>query len=603
MEYTFFDFLTLIGSLGLFLYGMKVMSEGLQKVAGDRLRSILTAMTTNRFTGVLTGVLITALIQSSSATTVMVVSFVNAGLLSLVQSISVIMGANVGTTVTAWIISIFGFKVNISLFAIPLIGLAIPFIFSGNSRRRSWGEFIIGFAFLFMGLDFLKNSVPDLQSNPEILAFLSEYTNMGFLSVLLFLLIGSIITIIVQSSSATMAITLIMCSKGWISFDIAAAMVLGENIGTTITANLAAISGNVSAKRAAFAHFMFNIFGVCWVLLLFFPFTRFIAYLVGELTGGSPSDLINFIQQQGPDVINKISNDNAHLTGAEAALRSQYQGMQVTVSYALSLFHTVFNIANVLIMIWFVNFYVYIVTRVIKVKHQDDEEFQLKFISGGLLSTSELSLLQVKKEIGVFAERTNRMFGMVRDLIHEKEGSESYSKIFSRIEKYEKISDRMDLEIAAYLNNVADGRLSYDGKLQVSAMLTMTSEIESIGDSCFHLARTLQRKQESKTEFTEGIIADIDVMMRLVSEALENMISILTRNDVTEADFNKAYNKEMEINNFRNQLRTANIENINSKKYEYQSGTHFMDIISECEKLGDYIINVIEAVKEKRKIN
>ena len=603
MEYTFFDFLTLIGSLGLFLYGMKVMSEGLQKVAGDRLRSILTAMTTNRVTGVLTGVLITALIQSSSATTVMVVSFVNAGLLSLTQSITVIMGANVGTTVTAWIISIFGFKVNISLFALPLIGLSIPFIFSGSSKRRSWGEFIIGFAFLFMGLDFLKNSVPDLQSNPEILSFLREYTNMGFFSVLLFLLIGTIVTIIVQSSSATMAITLIMCSKGWISFDIAAAMVLGENIGTTITANLAALSGNVSAKRAAFAHFMFNIFGVCWVLLLFYPFTRFISFLVHEMTGGSPTDLMNLISHQSPEVVNKISAENiSNLTSGEAALRSQFLAAQVTVSYALSLFHTVFNIINVLIMVWFVKLYVYIVTRVITVKHSDDEEFQLKFISGGLLSTSELSLLQVKKEIAVYAERTQRMLGMVKDLVHEKEGSEAYSKIYSRIEKYEKISDRMELEIANYLNNVADGRLSYEGKLQVSAMLTMTSEIERIGDSCFHLARTLLRKQESKATFTDEIVQDVDTMLRLVSEAIENMIIILNKNDATDADFNKAYNKEMEINNYRNQLRTQNIENINSKKYEYQSGTHFMDIISECEKLGDYVINVIEAVKEKRGI-
>lgn len=603
MEYTFLDFLTLIGSLGLFLYGMKVMSEGLQKVAGDKLRGILTAMTTNRVTGVLTGVLITALIQSSSATTVMVVSFVNAGLLSLTQSISVIMGANVGTTVTAWIISIFGFKVNISLFALPLIGIALPFIFSGKSKRRSWGEFIIGFAFLFMGLDFLKSNVPDIQNNPEILAFLTEYTNMGYLSVLLFLFIGTVVTIIVQSSSATMAITLIMCSKGWISFDIAAAMVLGENIGTTITANLAAFSANVSAKRAALAHLMFNIFGVCWVLLLFFPFIKFISYLVGEVSGGDPSALINFVHTHDAATINKISGETAAgLTASEQALRTQFMGMQVTVSYALSLFHTIFNIINVLVMIWFVNLYVYLVTKIIKVKNSDDEEFQLKYISRGMLSTSELSLLQAKKEIGVYGQRTQRMFSMVKDLLHEKDGSESYSKLYSRIEKYEKISDRMELEIAAYLNKVADGRLSYEGKLQVSAMLTMVTEIESIGDSCFHLARTMIRKQESKTEFNQDIINDIDSMFKLTIEALENMNIILEKNEILEADLNKAYNKETEINNYRNQLRSANIENINAKKYEYQSGIHFMDIISECEKLGDYIINVIEAIKEKRTI-
>ena len=605
MEYSFYDFLKLIGSLGIFLYGMKVMSEGLQKVAGDRLRSILTAMTTNRVTGILTGVLITALIQSSSATTVMVVSFVNAGLLSLAQSITVIMGANVGTTVTAWIISIFGFKVSISSFAIPLIGLSIPLIFSGNSRRRSWGEFIVGFAFLFLGLDFLKGSVPDIQSNPAILSFLTEYTNLGYLSIFLFLLIGTVLTIVVQSSSATMAITLIMCSKGWISFDIAAAMVLGENIGTTITANMAALSANISAKRAAFAHFLFNILGVCWVLLLFYPFTRMIATLVTEFSSfGSPYELAQFIKNTDPAIINQISEMQEKPTDpALAAISSQYQSLQVSVSYALSLFHSVFNIINVLIMGWFVNAYVFIVTRVIKQKKNDDEEFQLKYISGGMLSTSELSLLQVKKEIQVYAERTHRMFGMVRDLLHTKEGSEEYSKLYSRIEKYEQISDRMELEIANYLNKVADGRLSYEGKLQVTAMLTMVTEIESMGDSCYHLARTLIRKQEAKTQFTDEIVSNIDTIFKLVDDAINNMMQILPQNELEESDLNRTYNKETEINNFRNVLRITNIENVNAKKYEYQAGTFYMDLVEEAEKLADYIVNVVEALKEKRKVS
>lgn len=605
MEYSFYDFLRLIGSLGMFLYGMKVMSEGLQKVAGDRLRSILTAMTTNRVTGILTGVLITALIQSSSATTVMVVSFVNAGLLSLAQSITVIMGANVGTTVTAWIISIFGFKVSISSFAIPLIGLSIPFIFSGNSRRRSWGEFMIGFALLFLGLDFLKNSVPDIQSNPAILSFLTEYTNLGYLSIFLFLLIGTALTIVVQSSSATMAITLIMCSKGWISFDIAAAMVLGENIGTTITANMAALSANISAKRAAFAHFLFNIFGVCWVLVLFYPFTKMIATLVTEFSSfGSPYQLAQFIKDTDPAIINQISEMTGKPSDPElAAISSQYQSMQVSVSYALSLFHTIFNIINVLIMGWFVNVYVFIVTRVIKQKNNDDEEFQLKYISGGMLSTSELSLLQVKKEILVYAERTHRMFGMVRDLLHMKEGSEEYSKLYSRIEKYEQISDRMELEIANYLNKVADGRLSYEGKLQITAMLTMVTEIESIGDSCYHLARTLIRKQETKTQFTDEIVSNIDTIFKLVDDAINNMMQILPQNVLDDSDLNRTYNKETEINNFRNVLRITNIENVNAKKYEYQAGTFYMDLVEEAEKLADYVINVVEAIKEKRKVS
>ena len=605
MEYSFYDFLKLIGSLGMFLYGMKVMSEGLQKVAGDRLRSILTAMTTNRVTGILTGVLITALIQSSSATTVMVVSFVNAGLLSLAQSITVIMGANVGTTVTAWIISIFGFKVSISSFALPLIGLSIPLIFSGNSRRRSWGEFIVGFAFLFLGLDFLKGSVPDIQSNHAILSFLTEYTNLGYLSIFLFLLIGTVLTIVVQSSSATMAITLIMCSKGWISFDIAAAMVLGENIGTTITANMAALSANISAKRAAFAHFLFNILGVCWVLLLFYPFTRMIATLVPEFSSfGSPYELAQFIKNTDPAIINQISEMQEKPTDpALAAISSQYQSLQVSVSYALSLFHSVFNIINVLIMGWFVNAYVFIVTRVIKQKKNDDEEFQLKYISGGMLSTSELSLLQVKKEIQVYAERTHRMFGMVRDLLHTKEGSEEYSKLYSRIEKYEQISDRMELEIANYLNKVADGRLSYEGKLQVTAMLTMVTEIESMGDSCYHLARTLIRKQEAKTQFTDEIVSNIDTIFKLVDDAINNMMQILPQNELEESDLNRTYNKETEINNFRNVLRITNIENVNAKKYEYQAGTFYMDLVEEAEKLADYIVNVVEALKEKRKVS
>ena len=448
MNYSFLDFLQLIGSLGMFLYGMKIMSEGLQKVAGDKLRSILTVMTKNRVMGVLTGILITALIQSSSATTVMVVSFVNAGLLSLAQSISVIMGANVGTTVTAWIISIFGFKVNIATFAIPLMALAVPLLFTSNSHRKSWGEFLMGFAFIFLGLDFLKNSVPDIRSNPQILSFLTDYTDMGFGSVLLFLLIGSILTVIVQSSSATMAITLIMCSKGWISFEIAAAMVLGENIGTTITANMAALNANVSAKRAAFAHLMFNIFGVLWMLALFFPFTKMVAWIVTEYGPGDPTQLMNFVNATDPAIVNQL--DDASVNASEAGIlnmQKEFHHMQVATSYALSLFHTIFNIANVLLMIWFVNFYVKIVTKIIPQK-QNDEEFQLRYISSGMLSTGELSLLQVKKETVVYAERTQRMLSLTHDLFHEKEGSESYSKLYSRIEKYEKISDRMELEIA-----------------------------------------------------------------------------------------------------------------------------------------------------------
>lgn len=555
MDYSFYDFLKLIGSLGLFLYGMKIMSEGLQKMAGDRLRSILTAMTTNRVTGVLTGVLITALIQSSSATTVMVVSFVNAGLLTLTQSISVIMGANIGTTVTAWIISLFGFKVDISLFALPLLGLGIPLIFSNKSTRKSLGEFIFGFSFLFMGLAFLKDNVPDLSRNPEMLAFIQNYTDMGYLSILLFLLLGTVITIVVQSSSATMAITLIMCSMNWIPFELAAALVLGENIGTTITANIAALTANVSARRAALAHFMFNVFGVLWVLVLFYPFTNLISWAVDTYMPSAP---------------------------------------EVAVSFKLSAFHTVFNICNVLILIWFVKFIEKTVCTLIRKKNVEEEEPRLRFISGGMLSTAELSILQANKEIHLFAERTHRMYGMVQDLLHT-EKDEEFNKLFARIEKYENISDNMEIEIANYLNQVSEGRLSSESKLQIRAMLREVTEIESIGDSCYNLARTINRKRQANIDFTEKQYEHIHLMMKLTNDALVQMISVVEKEEHKGIDLNKSYNIESEINNYRNQLKNQNILDVNNKEYDYQMGVYYMDLIAECEKLGDYVINVVEA--------
>ncbi|MBQ5775960.1 MAG: Na/Pi cotransporter family protein [Bacteroidaceae bacterium] len=580
MNYSFFDFLTLVGALGMFLYGMKIMSEGLQKAAGDRMQKILSSMTNNRIMGVLTGVLITALIQSSSATTVMVVSFVNAGLLSLVQSIAVIMGANVGTTVTAWIISLFGFTVKIADVVFPVMAISIPLIFSKNNQRRYWGEFLIGFSLLFLGMEFMKDSVPNLQENPAALEFLNQYTNMGYGSILLFMIIGSIMTIIMQSSSATMAITLIMCSQGWISFEIAAAMVLGENIGTTITANMAALSANVSAKRAAFAHFLFNIFGVCWMLILFYPFTHMIIDLVGKINGMSV------------DEVNYLLNSSAALLPPAEAARAA-----TTVSFSLALFHSVFNVCNVLIMIWFVKLYEKIVTTVIKQKSSTDEEFQLKYISTGMMAASELNLPQARQEIVVYAERVRRMFGMIQDLLHEKEGSEAYSKLYSRIEKYEQICDRMEIEIASFLNKVVSGRLSYDGKLQVNAMLTMVTEIESIGDSCYNLARTLVRKQEAGVKFNDEIMSNIDALLALDADALDSLVAVLSKGE--NADIIATYNKENEINNFRNQLRSANMENINTHMYNYQEGIYYMDIVAEAESLSDYIVNVVDAVKQQ----
>lgn len=599
MDYSFFDFLTLIGSLGLFLYGMKIMSEGLQKVAGDKLRSILSVMTTNRFTGVLTGVLITALIQSSSATTVMVVSFVNAGLLSLTQSISVIMGANVGTTVTAWIISLFGFKVDISVFALPLIGLCIPLIFSNKSKRKSWGEFLLGFAFLFMGLDFLKSSVPDLQSNPDVLAFLQSYTTMGYASLLIFLLLGTILTVIVQSSSATVAITLIMCTKGWIPFEMAAAMVLGENIGTTITANIAAISANTSAKRAAIAHLMFNVFGVCWVLAVFYPFTSMVAWIVTNYGPGDPRAMTEFLHTLDPDTISAITSGSALTDPRLVELQKQLMSLQVSVSYGLSLFHTMFNIANVCIMIWFVKFYVYVCSKLIKSKDSEEEEFQLKYISSGMLSTSELSLMQARKEIAVFGERTYRMFEMVKQLTYEKNEDE-FLKIYSRIEKYESISDRMEVEIANYLTYVSEGRLSSEGKEETRVMLRAVTEIESIADSCYNLAKAIKRRNDGKSIFTDEQNENIDKMFKLLDRTLQRMNIILNKQELVHDDINQSYNLENEINNLRNQLKTKNIEDVDNKKYDYQDGVYYMDIVAEFEKLGDYILNVVQAFIEKK---
>ena len=563
MEYSFYDFLKLIGSLGLFLYGMKIMSEGLQKVAGDRLRSILTAMTTNRVTGVLTGVLITALIQSSSATTVMVVSFVNAGLLTLAESISVIMGANIGTTVTAWIISIFGFKVDMAAFALPLLAIALPLIFSGKSNRKSIGEFIFGFSFLFMGLSYLKANAPDLNANPEMLAFVQNYTDMGFFSILLFLFIGTILTMIVQASAATMAITLIMCANGWISLELGAALVLGENIGTTITANLAALTANTQAKRAALAHFVFNVFGVIWVLIIFHPFMQMVNWVVDT-----------FFQSSDPEV---------------------------AISYKLSAFHSIFNICNVCILIWGVKLIERTVCAFIHPK-EEDEEPRLRFITGGMLSTAELSILQARKEIHLFAERTHRMFGMVQDLLHT-EKDDDFNKLFSRIEKYENISDNMELEIANYLNQVSEGRLSSESKLQIRAMLREVTEIESIGDSCYNLARTINRKRQTNQDFTEKQYEHIHFMMKLTDDALAQMIVVVEKPEHQSIDINKSFNIENEINNYRNQLKNQNILDVNNKEYDYQMGVYYMDIIAECEKLGDYVVNVVEAssdVKEKK---
>ena len=553
-----FVFLKLIGSLALLMYGMKTMSEALQKLTGGHLRHILGAMTTNRFTGLLTGTFVTASVQSSTATTVMTVSFVNAGLLTLGQAISVIMGANIGTTVTAWIMSVFGFQIDMNNLIFPLFALAVPLIFSNKSQKKSFGEFIFGFSFMFLGLTTLRENAMhmNLEHNAAVISFITSCKEWGFLSILLFLLIGGVITMCAQSSAAVMAITLILCSSGVLD------LYLGENIGTTVTSNIAALTANAQARRAALAHFIFNMFGVVWILCIFHPFVDMVSGMIDRIfPEGSP---------------------------------------EVAVTYKLSAFHTAFNICNVLILIWFIKPIERVVCWVIKPK-EDEEEFRLRFITGGMLSTAELSIVQARKEINLFAERTRRMFGMVRDLLHTTNEND-FNKLFSRIEKYENISDNMELEIANYLNEVSEGRLSSESKLKIRAMLREVTELESIGDSCYHLARTINHKFRGNEDFTEKQYDHIHQMLQLTDDALRQMVS-LEEDEYHLVDPNKSFNIENEINNYRNQLKNQNVLDVNNKEYNYQMGVHYMDIISECEKLGDYVVNVVEArtdIKEKK---
>ena len=560
---TILNLLSLIGSLALFLYGMKIMSEGLEKFAGNRLRSILAAMTKNRFMGVMMGILVTALIQSSSATTVMVVSFVNAGLMTLTQSIGVIMGANVGTTVTAWIISAIGFKVNIALFALPLIGLGLPLIFSRKGNRKNIGEFIFGFSFLFMGLNYLQTSATNLNIDVMVANILSHMTSDSFLTIIIFVLVGALVTTIVQASAATMAITLMLFDMHipGFGFELAAALAMGQNIGTTITAFMASLTANTQAKRAALAHMFFNVFGVIVVLIIFYPFCQFVSWFVEDI----------------------LHNSNNPL-------------------FRLSAFHTFFNIGNTLLLIGFVKQIKELVCKLLPLK-EENEEYRLRYISGGLLSTAELSILQARKEIVVFAQRCRKMLDLINGLLNTEKGQE-FNSIFTRIEKYEQITDSMDLEIAKYLNQVSEGRLSDDSKMQILQMLRTVSELESIGDSFFNMGRTLNRKREYTTEdFTDKQYEHINNMLTLVKKALDEMVKVVSREEGIQIDYHISYNIENEINNYRNQLKNQNIVDINNNVYSYQIGTFYIDFISECEKLGDYILNVVQSSSgEKLKV-
>ena len=599
MDYSIIDFLRMVGSLALFLYGMKIMSEGLQKMAGDKLRSILSTMTKNRLMGLLTGVMITALIQSSSATTVMVVSFVNAGLLSLLQSIGVIMGANIGTTITAWVISLFGFgKFSISALSIPLMGLALPLIFSSKSKSKSAGEFVFGFAFLFMGLDFLQASMPDLQNNPEVLSFVQNFAGNGFWSLLFFLFVGTVLTIIVQSSSATMALTLIMATKGWIDFPSAAAMIMGENIGTTITANLAAIPANISAKRAAFSHLLFNVFGVLWMLIVFKYFVNMVDSIVANFSSVHPSGLTDFVNSLSKEEYHAITTmSKSELSADLVAKQNIYMNYRAATSYGLSLFHTLFNIANVSIMIWFVRYFEKLCLMFIKPKKsEEDEEFILRYIDAGLSSTAELSILQAEKEMEVYAQRARKMFGFARKMTNMDHNDKKFMKLYNRVEKYEDICDRMELEIGSYLAKVAEGRLSNKSKEHVRDILRAVTEIESIADASCNIARHLKRKMDANVVFEEELLVNINSMYDLVEKSYDNMQRIIKSPKVVDRDLIDSQNIEKTINNKRDSLKKQNVESLNLNVYSYQNGVFYMDIISECERTGDYIINVVEAM-------
>lgn len=555
-------FFKLIGALALLMFGMKSMSDSLQKMAGPQLRHVLGTMTTNRLTGILSGTLITAAVQSSTATTVMTVSFVNAGLLTLAQAISVIMGANIGTTLTAWIMSA-GFSFNITDFVWPAFFIAIILIYS--KKRKIIGDFIFGISFMFLGLGTLRQTGidMDLAHNQPVLEFFASFDPHSFQTTITFLIIGSILTMCVQSSAAVMAITMILCSTGVLPIYQGIALVMGENIGTTVTSNVAALTANTQARRAAMAHMVFNIFGVLWILCIFHPFIHLVCGWVGF-----------------DDAMEKT---DPHFVANATKL-----------SFVLAAFHTTFNLANTFILVWFIPQIEKLVCKIIRPKkNTDEDDFRLRFIQSGIMKTPEISVLEAQKEIHCFAERIQRMFGMVKTLLGET-NEEKFVKLYSRIEKYEGISDNMEIEIAKYLDQVSDSHLSDETKAKIRAMLREISEIESIGDSSFNIARTLNRRFKSKEDFITSQYEHMHQMMELTDNALTQM-NITLVGHKGDNDANLSFNIENEINNYRNQLKSQNINDVNNHLYTYAIGTMYMDIIQECEKLGDYVVNVVEA--------
>jgi len=558
----------MLGCLALLMFGMKSMSEALQKMAGPQLRHVLGTMTTNRFTGMLTGMFVTASVQSSTATTLMTVSFVNAGLLTLMQAISIILGAHIGTTVTAWIMSL-GFSFNIANFVYPAFFIGIILVYM--NKKRVVGEFLFGVGFLFLGLTTLKETgfavVQDPSASESISSFFAHFSDPNFFNSLFFLVMGTVLTLCVQSSAAIMAITMILCSTGVLHIDQGIMLVLGENIGTTITANIVALSANTQARRAALAHFTINVIGVFWVVLVLKWFLAAVCHVVGYDLSIGPGD-------------------------------AGYADNLKKISVVLATFHSAFNVSNTFLQIWFVKYIEKFVCKIIKPKNTEEEEdSRLHFISAGLMGTPELSLLEARKEISLYAVRTQKMFHFVPDLLKLKDEND-FVKLFARIEKYEGISDNMEIEIGDYLNKVGEGRLSPESKTALQCMLKEISEIESMGDACYNMARAINRKFRTKEDFTEDQLQHISHIMQLCDNAMDHMIGVLE--DVPQVDVNRTLNFENEINDYRKLLKEKNIVDIESQKYSYQMGVHYMDVVNDCEKLGDYIVNVVEAHVNRR---
>ncbi len=562
--------LTLLGALGMFLYGMNLMSAGLQKAAGSKLRNLLTAMTSNPFKGVMSGLGITSVIQSSSATTVMTVGFVNAGLLTLTQAIGVIMGANIGTTVTAWLVSLVGFKADVSALAVPLMAVGFILSLSKRDKRRNISELIVGFSLLFLGLSLMKESVPDLKETPEVLAFIQEWTSFGFGSVLIFLLFGTVLTLVLQSSSATMALTLIMVNMGWIPFEMGAAMVLGENIGTTITANIAAAVGNANARRAALAHTLFNVFGVCWALILFTPFLELVGMTITWL--GLPNPL--------------YIDHTVAMTANEAT----------STLYGISMLHTLFNVINTFILVWFTKQIASLVTRLIKDKKGAEEDVvKLKYIDAGPLSTAELSVEQARNEVIHFAEISRRSVDFIHRIVHAKDNKE-FEAMCDKLVKYEEIADRIEYEIATFLNAMPDESISEETRETVKRMYKIIGELESLGDSGEAISRILSRRNSHSQTFSDEQVERIDTILKALDRAYEVMIQNLRNENDVEVGLRLATDCEIEINELRNGIREQEIQRIERSESDYRSSVYYLDTVSEIERMGDFIINITQTL-------